>query len=84
MNNELRLELKTQGNDGNFQGREGYRWRGGSFKRGCFHCGMPGLHKGGNKFCQWKKLSQAGAIEKGLKFAIDALQGANYKVLSWI
>jgi hypothetical protein len=23
-----------------------------SFKMVCFHCGIPGLHKGVNKFCQ--------------------------------
>jgi hypothetical protein len=48
-----------------------------SFKMVCFHCGMPGLHKGGKKFCQWKDLSQAEDREKGLRFVTDALQAAN-------
>jgi hypothetical protein len=50
-----------------------------SFKIFCFHCGMPGLRKGGDKFCQWKDLSQAEAREKGLKFVTDALQGENLR-----
>jgi hypothetical protein len=48
-----------------------------SFKMVCFNCGMPGLHKGGKKFCQWKDLSQAEARDKGLRFVTDALQAAN-------
>jgi hypothetical protein len=36
-----------------------------SFKMVCFHCGIPGLHKGGKKFYQWNDLSQAEAREKG-------------------
>jgi hypothetical protein len=48
-----------------------------SFKMVCFHSGMPGLHKGGNKFCQWKDLSQAEARKKGLTSVNDALQAAN-------
>jgi hypothetical protein len=47
------------------------------FKMMCFHCGMPGLHKGGKKFCQWKDLSQAEAREKGLRFVTDGLQAEN-------
>jgi hypothetical protein len=43
----------------------------------CFHCGIPGLHNGGKKFCQWKDLSRAEAREKGLKFVNDALLAAN-------
>jgi hypothetical protein len=48
-----------------------------SLKLVCFHCGMPGIHKGGNNICQWKDLSQAEAREKGLRFVTDALQAAN-------
>jgi hypothetical protein len=40
---------------------------------------MPGVNKGGKKFCQWKDLSQAEAREKGPRFVTDALQAANYK-----
>jgi hypothetical protein len=47
------------------------------FKMVCFHCGMSGLHKGGNKFCQLNNLYQAEARERGLKFVTDALQAAN-------
>jgi hypothetical protein len=42
-----------------------------------FHCGMPGLYKGGKKFCQWKDLSQAESRENGMRFVIYALQAAN-------
>jgi hypothetical protein len=38
---------------------------------------MPGLHKRGNKFCQWKDLSQAEARERGLRFVTDDLKAAN-------
>jgi hypothetical protein len=38
---------------------------------------MTGIHNGGNKFCQWKDLSQAEAREKGLRFVTGALQAAN-------
>jgi hypothetical protein len=48
-----------------------------SSKMVCFHCGMPGLHKGENIFCQWKDLSQAESREKGLRFVTDALQAEN-------
>jgi hypothetical protein len=48
-----------------------------SFKMVFFHCGTPGLHKEGKKFCQWKDLSQAEAREKGLRFVTDALQAEN-------
>jgi hypothetical protein len=45
----------------------------------CFHCGIPGLHEGGKRFCQSKDLSQDEAREKGLRFVTDALQAANKK-----
>jgi hypothetical protein len=86
MNKELCSELETQGNLLETMMAEMESFKGGkattgggehSFKMFCFHCNMPGLHKGGNKFCQWKDLSQADAREKGLKFVTDALQGAN-------
>ena len=86
MNKELRLELETQGNFLETMRAEMETFKGGkatsgggeqSFKMVCFHCGMPGLHKGGKKFCQWKDLSQAEARDKGLKFVNDALQTAN-------
>jgi hypothetical protein len=48
-----------------------------SFKMVCFHCGIPGLHKRGKKFFQWKYLSQAEAREKGLRFVTYALQAEN-------
>jgi hypothetical protein len=58
---------------------EKYATSGGeqSFKMVCFHCGMTGIHKGGNNFCQWKDISQAEAREKRLRFVTDALQAAN-------
>jgi hypothetical protein len=48
-----------------------------SFKMVCLHCGMPGLHNGGKKFCQWKDIYQAEAREKGMRFVTDALQAAH-------
>jgi hypothetical protein len=86
MNKDLRSELETQGHlletmraeMETFKGAK-YSTGGGehSFKIVCFHCGMPGLHKGGNKFCQWKDISQAQSREKGMRFVTDALQTAN-------
>jgi hypothetical protein len=70
MNKELRLELENQrhlletmrnelenfkGANSDTSGGEHY------FKMMCFHCGIPGLHKGVKKFCQWRYLSQAEA-----------------------
>jgi hypothetical protein len=83
MNEELRLELDTQGNllettraeIETFKGGTATTGGGHSFKMVCFHYGMPGPHKGGQKFCQWKNLSQAEARGKGLKFVTNALQG---------
>jgi hypothetical protein len=88
MNTELRLELETQGNllettttravIETFKGWKANTGGGGhSFNMVCFHCDIPGIHKGGKKFYQWKALSQAEAREKGLKFVTNALQGAN-------
>jgi hypothetical protein len=39
---------------------------------------MPGIHKGGKKFCQWKYISQAEAREKGVRFVTDALQATTF------
>jgi hypothetical protein len=86
MNKELGSELETQGHlletmradMETFKGENSATSVGGqSFNMVCFHCGMPGLHKGWKKFCQWKYLSQAEAREKGLRFVNDALQAAN-------
>jgi hypothetical protein len=48
-----------------------------SFKMVCFHRGIPGIHTGGKKFCQWKDLSQDEARETGLKFVMDDLLAEN-------
>jgi hypothetical protein len=86
MNKELCSELETQGHlletmradMKTFKGAKSATSGGEqSFNTVCFHCGMSGLHKGGNKFCQWKDISQAEAREKGLRFVTDALQAAN-------
>jgi hypothetical protein len=86
MNKELRSELETQGHlletmtadMETFKGAKSSTGGGEpSFKMVCFHCGMPGLHTGGKKFCQCKDLSQAESREKGLRFVTDALQAAN-------
>jgi hypothetical protein len=86
MNKELRSELETQGHLLETMRAEMETFKGAksatdggeqSFKMVCLHCGKPGLHKGGNKFCQWKDLSQAEAREKGLRFVNGALQAAN-------
>jgi hypothetical protein len=86
MNKELRSELETQGNlvdttraeMETCKGAKSATGGGGkSFKMVCFHCGMPGLHKGGKKFCQWKDLSQDEAREKWLRFVTDAIQATN-------
>jgi hypothetical protein len=86
MNKELRSDLETQGHLLETMRAEMETFKGAksdtgggeqSFKMVCFHCGMSGLHKGGNKFCQWKDISQAEAREKGLKFVTDVLQAAN-------
>jgi hypothetical protein len=86
MKKELRSELETQGHlletmRAEMETLKGAKSDSGggeqSFKMVCFHCGTTGLHKGGNKFCQWKYLSQAEAREKGLRFVTDALQAAN-------
>jgi hypothetical protein len=86
MNKELRSELETQGHiletmRAEMQTFKGARSATGggeqSFNMVCFHCGIPGLHKGGKQFCQWKDLSQAEAREKGLRFVTDDLQAAN-------
>jgi hypothetical protein len=88
MNKDLHFELETQGNLLETMRAEMETFKGGnattgggkhSFKIFCLLCGMPGLHKGGNKFCQWKDLYQAEAREKGLKFATDAVH-ALYRV----
>jgi hypothetical protein len=86
MNKELRSELETQGHLLETTRAEMKTFKGAksatsggeqSFNMACFHCGMPGLNKGGNKFCQWKYLYQAEAREKGLRFVTDVLQAAN-------
>jgi hypothetical protein len=86
MNKELRSELETQGHLLETMGAQMEKFKGEksstgvgeqSFNMMCFHCGMPGLHKGGNMFCQCKDLSQAEARDKGLRFVTDALQAAN-------
>jgi hypothetical protein len=86
MNKDLRSELETQGHLLETMRAEMETFKGAksatgggeqSFKMVCFHCVMPGLQKGGKKFCQWKDLSQAEAREKGLRFVTDSLQAAN-------
>jgi hypothetical protein len=86
MNKELLSELETQGHLLETMRAEMETFKGAnsstgggehSFKMVCFHCGIPGLHKGGKKFCQWKDLSQAESRKKGLRFVTDALQAAN-------
>jgi hypothetical protein len=86
INKELRSELETQGHLLEITRAEMETFKevksatsGGehSLKMVCFHCDMSGLHKGGNKFYQWKDLSRAEAREKGLRSLIDALQAAN-------
>jgi hypothetical protein len=83
---ELRSEMETQGHLLETMRAEMETFKGAksatsggeqSFKMVFFHFGIPGIHKGGNKFCQWKDLSQAEAREKGMKFVTDALQAAN-------
>jgi hypothetical protein len=86
MNKELLSELENQGNllETTRADMETFKWvkhatSGGeqSFNMVCFHCGMPGLHKVGKKFCQLNDLSQAESKEKGLRFVTDALQAEN-------
>jgi hypothetical protein len=86
MNKELRSDLETQGHLLETMRAEMETFKGAksstgggekSFKMVCFLCDMPGLHKGGNNFCQWKDLSQAEARDKGLRFVTDALQAAH-------
>jgi hypothetical protein len=86
MNNELLSELETQGHLLETMRAEMETFKGAKYSTGgveqslkmvFFHCGMPGLQKGGNKFCQSKDLSQAEAREKWMRFVIDALQAAN-------
>jgi hypothetical protein len=88
MNKELRSELETQGHlletmraeMETFKGANYFTGEGEqSFKMVCFHCGIPGLHKGAKNLFQWKYLYQAEEREKGLRFVTDALQAANYK-----
>jgi hypothetical protein len=59
MNKELRSELETQGRlletmtaeMETFKGaKSATSGEGQSFKMVCFHCGIPGLHKGGKRF----------------------------------
>jgi hypothetical protein len=70
INKELRSDMETKGHlletmrdeMETFKGANSATSGGEQYlKMVCFHCGMPGLHKGGNKFCQWKDLSQAEA-----------------------
>jgi hypothetical protein len=86
MNKDLSSELETQlklletrrAEMETFKGAKSATSGGGkSFKMLCFHCGIPGLHKGGKKCCHCKDLSQDEAREKGLRFVTDALQAAN-------
>jgi hypothetical protein len=86
MNKDLRSELESQGHLLETTGAEMETFKGSksatrgreqSFKMVFFHCGMPGIHKGGKKFCQQKYLSQAEAREKGLRFVMDVLLAAN-------
>jgi hypothetical protein len=86
MNKELRSELETQGHlletmraemETSKRAKSANSVGELSFKMVCFHCDMPGLHRGGNKCCQWKDLSQAEAKEKGPRFVTDALQAAH-------
>jgi hypothetical protein len=86
MNKELRSELETQGRLLETMRSEMETFKvaksstgGGeqSFTMVCFHCGLPGLHKGGKIFFQWKDISQAESREKGLRFVTDSLQAAN-------
>jgi hypothetical protein len=76
MNKELHSDLETQGNCLETMRADMETFKGGKATTGReeqFHCGMPGLHKGGNNLCQWKDLSQAEPREKVLKFVTDAL-----------
>jgi hypothetical protein len=86
MNKELCSELETQGNLLETMRAEMETFKGENsstsgweqyFKMVCFHCGIPGLHKGEKKFWQWKDISQDEAREKGLRCVNDALQAAN-------
>jgi hypothetical protein len=86
MNKEFRSELETQGHilettRADMEAFKGSKSDTGvgeqSFNMVCFHFGITGLHKGGNKCSQWKDLSQDEAREKGLRFVTGTLQAAN-------
>jgi hypothetical protein len=86
INKELHSEMETQGHLLETMRAEKETFKGAksatsggekTSKMVCFHYGVPGIHKGGNKFCQWKDFSQAESREKGLRFVTDALQAAN-------
>jgi hypothetical protein len=54
-----------------FKGAKSTTGGGGKyFKMVCFHCGMPGFHKGGKTCCQWNDLSQAYTRENSLRFVM--------------
>jgi hypothetical protein len=52
MNKELRLELETRAQMETFKGGKATTGGGETHLSFFFHCGMPGIHMGVNKFCQ--------------------------------
>jgi hypothetical protein len=84
MNKELHMEMENQGNLLETTRAEMEALKGvnqlleGSLKMACFHFGMHGLNKGGNKLFLWKDLSQAEARDKGLRHVTDE-QGLEVK-----
>jgi hypothetical protein len=88
MDKELRMEMEKQGKFLETMRSDMEALKGGNTTSGggqsidmmCFHCRMPGLRKGGKKFCLWKDLSQAEAKEKVLCHVTGARQGSGTRV----